>query len=384
MAVKRQPINGHNQQPARHGKRPRLHDYFSAMVKQGASDLHFKTGSVPHLRLRTRIFPVKGEALRGDEILAMVNEILTERQQEYFAETGSIDLAEELEGSDRFRINIYRQRGQVSIAVRRVLREIPNFEELHLPPQLAEIAGPGAGLVLVAGMTGAGKSTTIASMLEYINNRRACHIVTIEDPIEYLYVDKKALIDQREVGIDVPDFATALRSLFREDPDVVLIGEMRDRETFQAALQASETGHLVFGTIHASSASTTIGRILDLFEKESRDLARQALAFNLRAIMCQSLLPCLSEGIDRVPAIEILLNNPAARQMIEEARESELVEVIRSAEHEGMQDFNGSLLSLIENDFVDPSIAYDASHNPDELRMLMKGITASRTGRLGR
>jgi twitching motility protein PilT len=363
VAVKRQPIDGHDQHPGRHGKRPRLHDYFSAMVKQGASDLHFKSGSVPHLRLRTRIFPVKGAALSSDEILAMVDEILTERQQEYFHETGSIDLAEELEGSDRFRINIYRQRGQVSIAVRRVLREIPTFEELHLPPQIAKIAAPGAGLVLVAGMTGAGKSTTIASMLEYINQRRACHVVTIEDPIEYLYVDKKALVDQREVGIDVPDFATALRSLFREDP---------------------ETGHLVFGTIHASSAATTIGRILDLFEKESRDLARQALAFNMRAIMCQSLLPCLAEGIDRVPAVEILLNNPAARQMIEEARESELVEVIRSSEHEGMQDFNGSLLSLIEKDFVDPSVAYDASHNPDELRMLMKGISASRTGRLGR
>ncbi len=384
MAVKRRPIDEHDQHPGRHGERPRLHDYFSAMVKQGASDLHFKTGAVPHLRLRTKIFPVKGEALSGDEILAMANEILTERQQEYFAETGSMDLAEELEGSDRFRINIYRQRGQVSIAVRRVQRDIPDFEELHLPPQLAQIAGPGAGLVLVAGMTGAGKSTSIASMLEYINNTRACHVVTIEDPIEYLYVDKKSLIDQREVGIDVPDFATALRSLFREDPDVVLIGEMRDRETFQAALQASETGHLVFGTIHASSASTTIGRILDLFEKESRDLARQALAFNLRAIMCQSLLPCLVEGVDRVPAVEILLNNPAARQMIEEGRESELVEVIRSAEHEGMQEFNGSLLSLIEKDFVDPNAAYEASHNPDELKMLMKGISASRTGRMGR
>ena len=384
MAVKRRPIDEHDQHASQHGRGPRLHDYFRAMVKQGASDLHFKVGTVPHLRLRTRIFPVKGEALNGDELLAMANEILTERQQEYFAETGSIDLAEELEGSDRFRINIYRQRGQVSIAVRRVLREIPGFEELNLPLQLAEIAGPGAGLVLVAGMTGAGKSTSIAAMLEHINNVRACHIVTIEDPIEYLYVDKKSLIDQREVGIDVPDFATALRSLFREDPDVVLIGEMRDRETFQAALQAAETGHLVFGTIHASSAATTIGRILDLFEKESRDLARQALAFNLRAIICQALLPCLAEGIDRVPAVEILLNNPAARQMIEESREVELLEVIRSAEHEGMQDFNGSLLGLIQKDYVDPQAAYEASNNPDELKMMMKGISASRTGRMGR
>jgi twitching motility protein PilT len=293
-------------------------------------------------------------------------------------------VAEELEGADRFRINVYRQRGQISIAVRRVSREIPSFEALHLPAVVGKIAEQHAGLILVAGITGAGKSTTIAAMLDHINHTRACHIVTIEDPIEYLYTDSKALVDQREVGIDVPDFQSALKYLMREDPDVVLIGEMRDRETFQAALQAAETGHLVFGTIHASGASSTVTRILDLIPAESRDLARQGLAFNLRAIICQRLLPCLAEGIDRVPAVEVLQANPSVRQLIEEARESELIDVIRSSGQEGMQDFNQSLLELIEKDYVDPKVAYEAATNPDELKMLMKGISSSRAGLLGR
>jgi twitching motility protein PilT len=354
------------------------------MSKEGASDLHLKADATARLRLGTRIMPVKGKPLSGDEIAAMADEILDDRQRAFFAEIGSIDVAEELKGADRFRINIYRQRGNVSIAVRRVSREIPSFEELHLPPQIRPIAEHTSGVVLVAGITGSGKSTTIAAMLEHINQIRQCHIVTIEDPIEYLYTDQKALINQREVGIDVPDFSSALKYLMREDPDVVLIGEMRDRETFAAALQAAETGHLVFGTIHSSGASQTIGRILDLFDADSRDLVRQSLGFNLRAIICQRLLPCLAKGVDRVPAVEILLNNPSARQMIEEKRDAELAEVIRSSEHEGMQDFTASLLELIEKDYVDPKVAYEAAPNPDELKMRMKGISASRMGMRGR
>ena len=359
---------------------PRLRKYFRAMANHGASDLHLKVGSVPHLRLRTRMVPVRGKPLTGAEIASLVSEILDERQKAQLAELGSLDVAQELEGGDRFRINVYRQRGYLSVAVRRVSRDIPNFQQLNLPPQMARIAENTAGLVLVAGVTGAGKSTTIASMIEHINQTRACHIVTIEDPIEYIYQDKKSLINQREVGIDVADFASALKYLMREDPDVVLIGEMRDRETFQAALHAAETGHLVFGTIHASGSSSTIGRILDLIPSDSRELSRQSLAFNLRAIVCQKLLPCLAPGIDRVPAVEVLLANASARQFIMEGRESELLELIRSCEHEGMQDFNSSLLKLIEKDFVDPKVAYDASPNADELKMMLKGISGSRTG----
>ncbi len=232
--------------------------------------------------------------------------------------------------------------------------------------------------MLVAGITGSGKSTTIAAALESINQNRPCHIVTIEDPIEYIYTNKKALVNQREIGTDVPNFASALKYLMREDPDVVLIGEMRDMETFQAALSAAETGHLVFGTIHASNASSTIGRILDLYPPDSRDLARQSLSFNLQAIIVQKLLPCLHPEIERVPAIELLLVNPPARKLISEGRDVELQDVICSGEHEGMQDFNESLLQLIQNEYVEQKVAYEASPNRDELQMMLKGISRSR------
>ncbi|HET6427419.1 MAG TPA: PilT/PilU family type 4a pilus ATPase [Phycisphaerae bacterium] len=379
-----QPIDEHDQHGERHGKAPRLHKYFQAISKQKASDLHLKSGAVAHIRLQTVVRPVKGEPLSGDEIAEMVDEILTDKQKAFFEEFGSIDVAEELEGGDRFRINIFRQRGDVSIAVRRVSREIMDFDELNLPPDVRKIANLHAGLVLVSGITGSGKSTTIAAMIEHINKTRPCHVVTVEDPIEYIYTDKKALISQREVGIDVPTFESALKYLMREDPDVVLIGEMRDRETFQAALQAAETGHLVFGTIHASGASSTVARILDLFPPESRDLARQALAFNLRAVISQRLLPCLVEEIGRVPAVEILMINPSARQLIHEGRDAELIDVIRTSEHEGMQDFTKSLMELIDKDLIDPKIACEVAPNPDELKMRMKGISSSRAGLVGR
>ncbi|KPK83980.1 MAG: hypothetical protein AMJ81_06830 [Phycisphaerae bacterium SM23_33] len=379
-----QPIDAHVESRRQREAEPRLYKWFRAVSKAQASDLHLKAGVVPHIRRETKILPVKGEALTADDIAAMAFEILDEKQRVYFEEQGSIDVAEEPEGGDRFRINIYRQRGNISMAVRRVSREIPGFQELNLPPQIRHIAELRAGLVLVSGTTGSGKSTTLAAMLEHINRTRPCHIITIEDPIEYLHMDRKALVNQREVGIDVPSFQSALKYLMREDPDVVLVSDMRDRDTFQAALQAAETGHLVFGTIHASTVSATIPRILDLFSADSRDLVRQTLAINLKAVMCQMLLPCLAEGIDRVPAVEILIINPSARQLIQEQRDGELIEVVRSCEHEGMQDFNKSLLDLVEKDYIDPRLAYEVAPNPDELKMRLKGISASRAGLLGR
>ncbi len=310
----RQPIDQHTT-PA--GGRPKLEQYFKAMVKADASDLHLKPHLPAHIRANSVIRATKAAPLTPEEIETMAFELMSEKQKAYFMEHGSIDIAYEVEGEDRFRINIFRQRGNIGIAARRVTRNIPDFKSLHLPDAVEKISGEHQGLVLVSGPTGSGKSTTIAAMLEYINLTRPCHIVTIEDPIEYLYVDKKALVSQREVGIDVESFESALKYLMREDPDVVLIGEMRDKDTFTAALQASETGHLVFGTVHASTAPQTIGRVLDLFPAESRDLVRQSLAFNLRAIICQKLLPSISREIGRIPAVEIMLANPSVRQFIE-------------------------------------------------------------------
>jgi len=381
----RQPIDEHDQHPDHHGKpQPKLEKYFRAMIKAGASDLHLKPNAPPHIRIRSTIRLTQREPLSPQEIVRLAEELMTDKQRRFFDEHGNIDVAHELEDSDRFRINIYRQRGNVSIAVRRVSREIPDFKQLHLPPTLGKIAEEHQGLILLAGPTGSGKSTTIASMLQHINQTRACHIVTIEDPIEYLFVDAKSIVSQREIGIDCESFQMALKYLMREDPDVVLIGEMRDQESFQAALQAAETGHLVFGTVHASSAAQTVNRILDLIGSENRDLAKQSLAYNLQAIVCQKLLPSIVEGIDRVPAVEILLVNPSARQLIAEGRDSELSDLIRVSERQGMQSFTKSLFELINNELVDPRVAYEAAPNVDELKMLMKGITSAQSGLIGR
>jgi len=359
---------------------PRLAQYFRAMAKADASDLHLKPGLAPHVRIRSQIRPSLGTPLSDEDIAAMARELMTDEQAESLEVDGSIDLAYELPDSDRFRINIYMQRGKVAVAVRRVTREIPDFQSLHLPPVVQTITDAHQGLVLLSGPSGCGKSTTIASMLEHINRTRACHILTLEDPIEYLHESRKALVSQREIGIDLPDFQTGLRFLAREDPDVVLIGEMRDRETFEAALQVAETGHLVFGTLHASGAAQTIGRLMDLLPVESRERIRQLLGFNLNAIICQRLLPSIAEGVDRVPAVEVLMVNAHVRKLICEGRDADVGDAIGSYEQEGMQTFNKSLCELIENELVDPRVAYEASPNPDELRMTLKGITASRAG----
>jgi len=379
-----QPIDEHDQHSSRHGQVPKLEGYFRAMMKADASDLHLKANLPPHIRVKSMIRPTRAEPLTGDDITSLARELLTEKQVKFLEDHGSIDVAHEVEDGDRFRINIFRQRGETSIAVRRVTKTIPSFEQLFLPKVLGQIAMESQGLVLLSGATGSGKSTTIASMIEFINTVRPCHIVTIEDPIEYIYQDKKALISQREIGLDVETFESALKYLMREDPDVVLIGEMRDRETFQAALQASETGHLVFGTVHASSASQTVGRVLELFPPESRELVRQSLSFNLRAIVCQKLLPSISTKVSRVPAVEVMISNPSVRQLISEARETELPDVIRNHERDGMRTFTRSLLELIETEMVDPKIAYEVAPNVEELRMLMKGISTNRSSLLGR
>jgi len=368
----------------RAGKHLAIEPYFQAVSKVSGSDLHIKPGATPHIRVGSVLRSVKQPPLTAEQVSRMADELMSPQQRQFFLANGSIDLAHEVEGGDRFRINIYRQRGMVCIAARRVTREIPDFAALNLPPVVEKIANEHGGLVLVSGPTGSGKSTTIAAMLEHINRTRSCHIVTIEDPIEYLYEDKMAMISQRELGIDVESFQDALKYLPRQDPDVVLIGEMRDPQTFQAALQVAETGHMVFGTIHASSASQTIGRVLDLFPDERKALVRRLLGFNLKAVICQRLLPCIVEGIDAVPALEVLLMNPSVRQLIEEERDEELPDLIKAHEKSGMRSLTRSLLELIEKDYIDPRAAYEVAPNVDELKMVMKGISSDRSGLMGR
>jgi twitching motility protein PilT len=369
--------------PGESEREPKINKYFRAVTKMDASDLHMKAGIQPRVRLGGKLRSLAGKALSSEKIDAMMFEIMSDRLKEDFARNGSVDFAHQLGNSDRFRINMFRQRGQTSVAARRVTAKIADFTSLGLPDTINKITEFHQGLVLLVGVTGSGKSTTIAAALDYINATRACHIVTLEDPIEYLFADKKAIVNQREIGIDVPDFAMGLKYLMREDPDVVLVGEMRDEETFHAALNAAETGHLVFGTLHASGSAQTITRLLDLLPEGSRDLVRQSLVFNLKAVVSQKLLPSIVPGRKRVPAVEIMLTNSTIRKLIDEKREDEIPDVLKMSYEEGMMDFNESIRRLVEEEAIELSVAYSASPNPDELKMRLKGITAGSGGLLG-
>ncbi len=373
----------HGKNASETAKNPQINRLFKACCKLQASDLHLKANAPPRFRLGGDIRMAQEPPLSTEEIEEMIFEVISEKQKKYFFEHGALDFAHQVPGLDRFRVNVFRQRGMTSVAARRVTKNIRTFEELGVPPSLRNLAKLHQGLILLAGITGSGKSTTIAAMLNEINESRACHIVTIEDPIEYLFDDKKAFINQREIGIDVQDFHAALKYLMREDPDVVLVGEMRDRETFEAAMHASETGHLVLGTIHASSASQTITRILDLFPEEARGLIRQSLVFNLKGVICQKLLPSIHPTRSRIPCCEIMVVNASIRKLIAEGRDFEIGAVLKSAVHDGMQDFTEALYQLIQQEYLDVKIAMEVAPNPDELKMRLKGIRSGSSGILG-
>ncbi len=345
-----------------------------ATINFEASDLHIKAGTKPRIRVRGVLRSLDAEVNSEPLCYQIAKDILDESQYEHFKVHGQIDLAYDYDEDHRFRVNMFMARGKPSLACRLITSNIMTFEQLHLPELLGDVAMSANGLILFAGVTGSGKSTSIAAMLNYVNQRKRCHIVTIEDPIEYIFNDDKASINQREVGIDCLNFNEALRALVREDPDVVLVGEMRDNETFEAAIRAAETGHLVFGTIHASSAWQTFGRIYDLFPESERPQIRKLLAYNLRAIVYQKLLPTLHEETARIPALEILLGTPIVTKYILEAREGELLDVIKKSHEEGMVDLNTALLRLVEQEWVSLKTAMEATPKPEELKMKIKGI----------
>lgn len=371
-----QPID--TQAPSDH--EPKLNKFFRAAIKTRASDLHLKVGQTPKLRLFGELKKTTGDVLTPEKMQELVFELLSPAQKEFFMAHGTLDFAHEVDGEHRFRTNVFRQRGLISLAARRVNTVIPPFEELHLPQSLEKICASRQGLVLVVGPTGCGKTTTIASMIDYINRTRSCHIITIEDPIEYLFKDRKAIVSQREIGLDTNDFEEALTYLMRQDPDVVFVGEMRDARTVTAGMRAAETGHLVFGTLHSANASQAVHRLLDLFPQNERDLVRQTLALAIRAVISQVLLPCIKEGTDRIPAVEILITNAAAKRLIAEGRESDLPNVIRSSQNEGMQDLTYNLVDLVEKGLIDPKDAMKYAPNTDELKMALKGIRTTASG----
>ena len=366
--------------PTNLGQEPELNKFFRAAIKTQASDLHPKVGQPPKLRIRGQLKNTTGEVMTEEIMEQLVLEILSPEQKELLLKSSTLDFAHEIGDEDRFRVNIFRQRGVISLAARRVNPDIPPIESLNLPPILKKIAESRQGLVLVVGPTGCGKTTTIASMIDYINRTRSCHIVTIEDPIEYLFKDKKAIVSQREIGIDVQDFDQALKYLMRQDPDVVFVGEMRDAKTVTTGMIAAETGHLVFGTMHSASTAQAIQRLLELFDQSERALARQSLSLTIKAIINQILLPSIKEGVDRIPAVEILLANPAVKKLISEEREVDLPTVIRSCQNEDMQDLTDNLCELVQNGSIDPKQAYKYAPNAEELKMALKGIRADTTG----
>lgn len=370
--TKGQPVDSHQQV----GVDLKINKLFKALVKSQGSDLHLKVGLPPKMRISGEIRATTADVLTEETMEELIFEMLTIEQKDFFMKNGSLDFAHALGEVDRFRVNVFRQKGFIGLVARRIDANIPPFEKLHLPDIIAKLADYPTGLVLVVGPTGSGKSTTIASMIDRINRQRACHIVTIEDPIEYLHSDKKAIINQREVGIDCIDFKDALRGLMRQDPDVVLVGEIRDVETLTAAMQAAETGHLVFGTLHASSCAQTIQRILDMFPQEERELARQTFALAIRGIVAQQLLPGLQAHAKRVPALEIMVATPIIRKLLSEEREADVPAVIRASQNEGMQDFTESLRSMVEQELVDLDVAISYAPNKEELKMALKGIRA--------
>jgi twitching motility protein PilT len=350
--------------------------FLQACIKLEASDLILKSGTPPKLRIRGAVKPLDMEVLSGEEFFNITKHILDEEQIADLHKYGSVDFAYDYDDHNRFRVNLFQARGKLSAALRLITSKIRRFEELYLPPIMSEIAMQPQGIVLLSGVTGSGKSTTIAAMLDYVNERKPVHIVTIEDPIEYIFNDKKATINQREIGIDCLDFKIALRALVRENPDIVLVGEMRDNETFEAALHAAETGHLVYGTIHASSTTQTFSRIYGLFEQEEVEQVRRILGYQMRAFVYQKLLPTLHANIHRIPGLEILINNSVVRKHILEAREGELREYLKSIEARqvGMVDFNGSLVDLVEREYIHMKVAMEATPNADELMMRLKKL----------
>jgi twitching motility protein PilT len=359
---------------------PQLDKYFRAAIKTQANDIHLKVGQPPKLRLYGELKNTTGEILTAKRMEELVFEIMSPAQKEYFLKNGTLDFAHEVGGENRFRVNVFRQRGVISLVGRRVSTYVPSFESLHLPLIIEKIAEARQGLVLVVGPTGCGKTTTIASMLDYITRTRSCHIVTVEDPIEYLFKDNKAIVSQREIGIDVPSFEDALTFLMREDPDVVFVGEMRDSRTVTAGMRAAETGHMVMGTMHSANASQAVHRLLDLFPQNERELVRQALAIAVRAIISQVLLPSIKEEVDRIPAVEVLLASPAVRKLISEGREADLPSVIRGSQREGMQDLTDNLCKLVQEGWIDPKDAYKHAPNSEELKMALKGIRTTAEG----
>jgi len=348
-----------------------LHQLLKAAIKQRASDLHIVAGSPPVLRIDGRVVRVKTEDLTGDDARRLCYSILTDTQKSRFEATKEIDFSFGIKGLARFRANLFVQRGYISGVFRQIPSDVPDIDSLGLPKVVGELVNFATGLVLVTGPTGSGKSTTIAAMIDKINKERRGHIMTLEDPIEYVHQHKNCIVNQREVGNDTASFKIALRQVLRQDPDVCLLGELRDLDTIESALTVAETGHLVFATLHTNSAVQTISRMVGVFPSEQQDRIRVQLSFVLNAVISQRLIPSPKGGM--VPADEILILNPNIRNLIRENKLHQIYGMMQvGQEKSGMMTMNQSLLKLLMKRRIELKSAFEISNDPEELDKMLK------------
>ncbi len=356
-----------------------LNEILGVALKARASDIHLKAGLPPTYRIDGSLRPhPKAARLAPDELSKMAFSIMNDRQRQKFEDVHEVDLAYGVPGLGRFRVNVFSQRGSISMVLRFIPFEIKSLDELTLPPVLKKIASEQRGLVLVTGATGSGKSTTLAAMIDYINNNRTGHIVTIEDPIEYLHKDKNCIINQREVGFDTEGFDIAMKSALRQDPDVILVGEMRDYETIETALTAAETGHLVLSTLHTIDASETINRIISVFPPFQQRQVRLQLAGVIKGIVSQRLVP-RADGKGRVPAIEVMVSTARTREMIDDKEKTKMLKdaIQQGYVSYGMQTFDQSLMGLVKNEHITFDEALRQCSNPDDFKLKFSGISSS-------
>lgn len=354
-----------------------MHQLLKIMIEKGASDLHVTTGSPPQFRIDGRLTPLNMPALTASDTKRLCYSVLTEMQRHAFEETNELDLSFGVKGLSRFRANVFRQRGAVAGAFRVIPFKTFSFQELGLPAIVNDLSNKPAGLVLVTGPTGCGKSTTLTSIIDRINGAQNHHIVTIEDPIEYLHAHKGCLVNQREINSDTKSFKIALKYVLRQDPDIVLIGELRDLETIEAALNIAETGHLTFATLHTSTAVQTINRIIDVFPPHQQPQVRAQLSFVLEGVVCQKLIPRAS-GIGRVLSAEVMIPNAAIRSLIREDKVHQIYSQMQMGQSKfGMQTMNQSLASLYQRNVITLKDAFAHSSDPEELQSMLEGKMAA-------
>lgn len=349
-----------------------LRELLAAAVAHGASDVHLKPGYPPVFRIDSELVNAGETPLTVEDVDRFVEEILPSHQHVLYLQENEADFSLAIEGAGRFRVNVFRGTGSSAIALRHVKDRVPTFEELHLPPILQELALSPRGIILTTGTTGSGKSTTLAAIINHINQNLRSRILTVEDPVEYVFADALSIISQREVGLDTRSFPAALKRILRQDPDVIMIGEMRDAESFMAALAAAETGHLVLSTLHTGTASQTVMRILDFFPAAERDQLRMSLADNLRAVICQRLVPATAGGVR--PATEIMINTGTVRKLIEKNMLDKLPAAIETGNEDGMQTFNQCIYAMIKAGVITEEIGLHYADNPEALRMNLKGV----------